>query len=427
MAFNSTFENSSGLGRSGSKIPGFIEKVGTAFNLPALSFLPGGGLSEYLSGTQQEFTGQTPQTRREGTTTPIQRIEGPQPAPGSTDGLLPNREQSVAQPTDTGTNNTGTNNNDLINKYIQSGWNDMNSILADIAATGGNKFADQGTSGPSQEDLQRQVDEIYGLGEAEYARQEQRAREELPNQLGIAEAPFNALQPRLAETLAAGQERIGIGQAETGRQEQNALASARSLFNELRQSSQQRFGGGGSASQAASEIQGRELQRNLRQTRQAAGANRAQLESEMRNLETEFQAQTTQLETQKQASLQQAQMDFRSQLDAINSGRSQLAQNKSIAKLDVLRELRSRAQQIEDQTRQMTMQLQANAVQARQQLQTQLLSYQAEAGKDISLQTQLPPQFSVFGGGETQGSVTPTGFLSSAQPRREDLFGQQTA
>jgi hypothetical protein len=49
-------------------------------------------------------------------------------------------------------------------------------------------------------------------------------------------------------------------------------------------------------------------------------------------------------------------MDFRAQLDAINSGRSQLAQNKSIAKLDVLRELRSRAQQIEDQTRQMTMQ-----------------------------------------------------------------------
>jgi hypothetical protein len=412
MAFSIFQPQSQFLGAAGR----FAERVGTAFNLPEL------GISEGLSGGPTEFTGQTPQTRAANITPDITRIQGPQPAPGSTRGVLPNREQSVAQPTqqDGGSSNPS---NDLINALVNKGYNITDATNA--ANTNYDALAREylgQNQGPSQEDLQRQVDEIYGLGEAEYARQEQRAREELPNQLGIAEAPFNALQPRLAETLAAGQERIGIGQAETGRQEQNALASARSLFNELKQASQQRFGGAGSAAQAASEIQGRELQRNLGQTRQTAGANRAQLESEMRNLETEFQAQTTQLETQKQASLQQAQMDFRAQLDAINSGRSQLAQNKSIAKLDVLRELRSRAQQIEDQTRQMTMQLQANAVQARQQLQTQLLSYQAEAGKDISLQTQLPPEFSVFGGGSAQGSATPTGFLGQAQPRREDIF-----
>lgn len=248
--------------------------------------------------------------------------------------------------------------------------------------------------------LQGQVDSAYNesyniLGDIERG---VRANEQ--NLYDTATKPYDAQRPLVDQQY---QQNVATNrtQQETERfNEQNALASARRLFNELNQGVRQRFGGANSAGDFANEFYGREFARNTGNIQQTAGQNIKALTDQATQMKEKYDGMIQNLELQKQTALAQARDEFSRRIQEINNTRLGLAQNKAQLKLQALQELRTRAYQIQDQATQYMQQLGMMREQVNLQTQQQL----AQAGQQFQpIQTQgyASPSFSTMGG--TQG------------------------
>jgi hypothetical protein len=143
---------------------------------------------------------------------------------------------------------------------------------------------------------------------------------------------------------------IGQQQEQTKQQRESALAEARRQYQEGTQRTQQLFGGvrGSSAGQAQSELLAREQQRQFGQTQTAATQNLGQLASNLANQEQQASNAIMAINADKQKALTQAKDQFRQQLDAINSQRFQLAQDKANKQIQALQDFNTRRRQLED-------------------------------------------------------------------------------
>lgn len=185
------------------------------------------------------------------------------------------------------------------------------------------------------------------------------------NFYNVATAPYTSQIPLVQQAGAEGESALGLQQQKAGLNEQNALAAARRLYDELTSRNRQAFGSGalGSVGQAASEILGRTAQQGMGSVRNQAAETYNNIAVAVTNLKAKVKAQLDSLEQQKQAALSQAKLAFQEKIDYINDKKNEAAQAKAQNKLDAMREYRDYVRSIEQQGSQLASSLtnQANA------------------------------------------------------------------
>ena len=197
------------------------------------------------------------------------------------------------------------------------------------------------------EDATRQ--QLQFLGEREAALQS-----ELPTTLQQVASPYEQQLPLLQQQLQQ-QQQLGVEQTESlKQQEQQALAQSRRSAEEQGLRAVQQFGGvgGSSAAQAAGELIGREALRTQGaiQTQRAAGIQNIQ--TQLRAIQGEYDANVARLQLQKQQAISQARLDFQKQLDAIKQARAEVGVTKANQTLQALADFAARRRTLEDQSTQ---------------------------------------------------------------------------
>ena len=322
---------------------------------------------------------------------------------------------TVAAPTTT-TTDSGIPSVDM---SFYEGWNDQAAIDADWAATWQDKL---NPAQPStfMNDNPNSDFPNFDVGEDQFMSDINSQYDERIDYLSKAEQAIRAGQPEILEALAAdmraGTSRAGTargaelgtlqgaGQQATGRKE-DALASARRLYSELRRGGQQRFGGASSAGEAMNTLLGVEQQKQMGQTRRDFGQTMATIEREKTNIESQYQDQLLQLEANNKRDKAQATNEFNARLDEINHNRLLASDAKYQARLGVLQDLRDKNFQIQAQQTQFKQQLEANRQQQIMDLDrySKQLEMSSGAGQGasnaFSNQTTVNPRSDITAGG----------------------------
>ena len=282
--------------------------------------------------------------------------------------------------------------------------------------------------GPSQEDLMREVDGVYGESYGYLDNVEGQLRQDFPNVLQEAESQFRTNSSMLGNQRQSGLNQLQGQEETTQNRQMDALAEARRLYDSLMRGYNQRFGGATSAGGAASEIAAVEQQRQQGGINRDARQTMRQIEVARGEVENNYQTGLLQLEQQKQTALNQANRDFQNKLLEVNRMRSELGQNKAQMRLQALQELRAQAFQIEAENRQFAKQLEMMKRESEISLQNyarQLqMSGQGSQGavNNFMGQQYAPTQDLKVGGGGQFGGNSPamTGQIS----RDDEMFGQ---
>lgn len=262
------------------------------------------------------------------------------------------------------------------------------------------------------EDMNNLINEAYGASSSYLDQAESALRSDYPNILSEIDAQ-KALSLRTADlgkqsTLGTIQEQ----QTTAEQRNQNVLADARRLYDELNRGYMQRFGGASSAGQAATELSRLEQQRQQGRTQQEFGNTMRQIETARTQVEQKYQEQVYQLDQQTNQAKVDAQRDFQNKLLQISQMRAENETNKAQARLQALQDLRNKIYQIDLQNLQFQQTLAAQKSQADQSLSsygTQLSGYsdtsnQALTGYSPSVSSTLNVNDAFNSGGLTLDS-----------------------
>lgn len=190
---------------------------------------------------------------------------------------------------------------------------------------------------PSNDDFNRQLDELYRPGMDLLGRQEQAVRSQGATAQQGLQDQSTYLQQMLDSQVKQSQGQVSDQQRAIEEGKRSALSQARSTFNALQQQTASRFGQGNGAGAFISELQGQELMRNNAQINSGYTdsmkaindyANRVQEASF-----TEYQRIQREFNTGKKA----IDDEMNNRLLAIGSDRTQLESAKTQQKVDLLR------------------------------------------------------------------------------------------
>lgn len=258
----------------------------------------------------------------------------------------------------------------------------------------------------------RQIEEMYG-GTANFLSQlQQNIQGDLSRTLGAVGGQYEAQRPFLEQARGEALGQVGAQREAEQRQSQNAMSEARLLASELGQATRQRYGGTSSTGEFAHAIQGRELQRGQSRIQQQSAANLQTLNDKANSIQQNYSNQLQQLEAQKAAALNDVQNQFNQRIAQIDASRTENESAKAAAKLDALREARTRAEAIEDQKTQFQQGIESQTLAAAQNIYAAIQAYRAEAGEPTDLQALPGAEFSTLLGNQgTPDQALPQGYF----------------
>lgn len=210
-----------------------------------------------------------------------------------------------------------------------------------------------------------QINNIYNEANSILNQQEQRLRSGEQDYYNTFTAPYDSQIPLVNQAKQEGIANLQNQQNVAEYQEKSALDAANRLYNELTARNRQAFGGTSSIGQAASEILGREQQRQLGSIKNNSAQVVQGIISKINDTESKASAMLQQLQKEKEAALSQAKLAFQDKLDAIDSDRFALAQQKSQMKYQEMLAYRDRVQALQDRATEYSMQIEAMREQAR--------------------------------------------------------------
>jgi hypothetical protein len=235
--------------------------------------------------------------------------------------------------------------------------------------------------GPSQEDINREIDNVYA-GSMDYLNQaENNLNKDLTSTQSGIEGEFGVANQKLGDQRTQAQNRFAFQETEATTRKEDAFSAARRIYDETRRGANQRFGGSSSAGQAASEIQGREFQRQAGETQRTHMQVMGQIFTQREEVEQDFNTKTLELATQKRSAMDQALKDFTQKQMAIMSNKAQIGQAKAQARLSALQDLRDKVYAIQLQNTQFE---QALMLQKQQSI-SSLNNYAAQAQQALGL------------------------------------------
>lgn len=301
-----------------------------------------------------------------------------------------------------------------------------NTAPSNNTNTGSNPFDIQ-PQGPSQEEIDAQFAPIFDvLNQAEG-----NLRGQQPGLIAEAEAQAAASRGLLESGRESQNELLGKQENRVQRTGQSQTAEQRRTLQELTQANQQRFGGASSAGLAASELQGREFQRNRFQIQQTVQEGLQQINQRRQDVEREFQNGVQQLQVNTQRAINDLNRRFQDKLLEINARRGETENSRQQARLGALQDLRNQAYQINVAKAQFEADLRNQAQQNLSTLNTtqeQLMQYGqqgVQAGDNVA-GAQYSGIPSVTGGqsGQGTGISNAVGNISTNR-NNEDLYTGQ--
>jgi len=288
------------------------------------------------------------------------------------------------------------------------------------AANGWTPYNNIQPQGPSQQEIDAQFNPIFDV----YNQAESNLRGQLPGLIGEAEAQALASKQLLGNNRMSADEQLGMQEQKTMSTKQAREGQQRQTFQELNQANRQRFGGASSAGQAASELQGREFQKNQYQIGQEAQQAIQQINQQKQVVEREYNQGLQQLEVNKQKAINEVNRVFQDKLLEINSKRGETEAAKAQARMSALQELRNAAYQIDVSKAQFQSQLYMQAMQNSQQLDSvaqQYLSAANQGGQALSGFSSIPTKQISNVNMQSTGSTNPA---FTGQIKDDELYGQ---
>lgn len=278
------------------------------------------------------------------------------------------------------------------------------------------------------DDTNRLIDEAYGASSGYLNEAENALRGDHPTIL----AEIAAQQEAGLRTAGQGREsslgQVAMSEQSAQMRNENVMADARRLYDELRRGYGQRFGGASSAGQAATELGNLEQQRQMGRTQQEYTQTLKQVEAQKVAINQKFEDQKFQLEQTKNQAVNEANRDFQNKLLQISQSRAENEQAKAQARLSALQDLRNKVYQINLQN----LQFQQSLALQKQQDESTLSSYSQSLANSVSGASNAVGNFNPLissnlqvGDGGGQGAVNPLmGFAGTLPGRDDELFGQ---
>lgn len=277
-------------------------------------------------------------------------------------------------------------------------------------------------SGPSEADLNAVYDpSMQYLNQAE-----SQVRTDYPNVLDSAQKAYETAIAELQGNKQKNLTTIGESSIKAGQQKEDALTSARRLYDQLRTGYQQRFGGSTSAGQAASEIASAEQQRQMGLTTRQYTDTMRQIDQQKVQLDTDYKTGVAKLEQNKQMAITQATSDFQNKLLSITQNRTQVESAKAQAKLQALQDLRNQVFTINQQNTQFQQTLEAQRQAGLQDVQNFLAKFNIAGGAAGTAATNFKPAVSSnLQAGSTPSTNTTgelTGQISPYTTKKYDTY-----
>lgn len=201
---------------------------------------------------------------------------------------------------------------------------------------------------PNDEEM-RLVDSAYSSAMDYLNRAEQAIRGFQPT----VEAGINStvdMNTQLANTQKAqGERQISTAKTDTESRLQNAITAARQALQESMMGGRQRFGSASNITKALGEYGTTKFQQASGQARDSAEKTYRSLAEQTQQLTESYGNAIAQLNQWKQTMMQQAQQEFMNKLMEIDSSRNEATQNKTFQKIQLLQDMRSRADAIKNQ------------------------------------------------------------------------------
>lgn len=256
-----------------------------------------------------------------------------------------------------------------------------------MAPTGGTEVAPSGFTTPegnwyegTQDQYNAEIDSYYNAAMGALNTAEQNLNKNLDLTKTQAESDYTANSAQLGTNKEKTMGTIATQERAGQTRKEDALAAARRLFSELSMGNQQRFGGSTSAGQAASEIQGAEMQRQMGSTNRQTNEFMQQIDTARRDVESQYQSGLLQLQQAKQQALTDAQIAFNNAITEIAQNRAQTEAQKAQMRMNALMDLRNKAFTIQQQN--LTFEQQLTAM--REQAKLNLENYAKTTGTNLA-------------------------------------------
>jgi hypothetical protein len=254
-----------------------------------------------------------------------------------------------------------------------------------------------------QDDLRKEIENAYQSQVGFLSQQEQNLQAQLPDYLSSIGSPFEQQRPLLEQQLSE-QQAQGLTEQERLRGlEQQSLAQIRRGGEEQSLRAVQQFGGvgGSSAAQAASELIGREQLRQQGTARTQTVQGIQSVNDQLRAIQSEFNANVSKLQLQKEQALSQARLNFQQQLDSIRKEKALAGVTKAQQTISALQDFATRRREIENQVTQQQNNLQTLRETAA--LNAQNIVLQGQVAQQAGAST--PIKFSTFTNSAEAGKV----------------------
>lgn len=230
-----------------------------------------------------------------------------------------------------------------------SGYLDWASSQEDPTGGAYLDYLDQLADERAQQEAE--VEEIYKESSSLLDQREQALRESRPDLLQLAISPFQQAIPQIQAAAEQGRGRFQQGVTEAQQTGRGLLSDAKRLANELQQRNRQQFGGAAlsSAAQAAGELLSRQTAQGFGDIRQNTATAVQNLQQGLIDFNNGIDAKLQQVNFQIQEATSQAEIKFRDALAAIDADRSILASQKTVDKINILRDYREQLRDINAQ------------------------------------------------------------------------------
>ena len=232
----------------------------------------------------------------------------------------------------------------------------------------------------TQDQYNKEVDTYYQAAMGALSTAEQNLNKNLDLTKTQAGSDYEANAAQLGTNRTQTMGTIDTQQRAGQTRKEDAMMAARRLFGELSQGNRQRFGGSTSAGQAASEIQGAELQRQQGSTARQGNEFMQQIDTARKDVESQYQSGLLQLTQAKQKALTDAQIAFNNAITEIAQNRAKTEGQKAQMRMNALMDLRNKAFTIQQQN--VTFEQQLTAM--REQSKLNIEAYQKTTGTNLS-------------------------------------------
>ena len=293
----------------------------------------------------------------------------------------------------------------------------------------------QAPTGPSQEEIDAQFNPILDV----YNQAESNLRGQQPGLIADAESQAALARTTLGNQKGVADTQLGNQYQQTQQQRDRQTGQQRQTLQELSIANQQRFGGASSAGLGASELQGREYQKNVFGIGQQAEQAFQVINQKKNEVLQEYNLGVQKLEANLATAKNQINRQFQDKLLEINARRGETEAAKAAARMEALQQLRNAAYQLDVSKAQFASQLQQQATQNTsyldsaaskymsagnqgQQAANTAGSYQASAIPSVQSGSQAPSSMLV-GQIKNDDYLNAQGFMGGQNPRDFNNYG----